>query len=306
MTDVSSLDFQHQLLDLAESLKPLPSTVVQLIAIASDGNSSIDDVEELLREDLALAAAILSEANSAMSGSAAEITTVRGAVMRLGLSRVTTIAAGSAMSDSEAVRPLDSYGLRRGELLRHSQITSYVAEVIHGLAPQVVSSEAVAAALFHDLGQLVLNKVLDPVHFGQARQACELVTEAERELVDVDHAEIGAFLLGMWGIPHKICEAVRFHHEPSKSPGKLAHSVNVANQVASYLDHGPRVDASSPHQDQQQVLADAALGELETRTQESVASLGVNLDDVIERSTTVLNRHGFRAGNPQVSADQDG
>jgi HD-like signal output (HDOD) protein len=60
---------------------------------------------------------------------------------------------------------------------------------------------------------------------------CSLV-DAEYEIYGTSHAEAGAYLLGLWGIPEPIVESIAFHHYPSRLPYKqftILTALNVAN-----------------------------------------------------------------------------
>jgi HD-like signal output (HDOD) protein len=64
------------------------------------------------------------------------------------------------------------------------------------------------------------------------------VSDLEREAFGADHADLGAYLLGLWGLPSTLIEAVAFHHEPTRSQAKefsMLTAVHVAN-VLSYSD----------------------------------------------------------------------
>jgi len=283
MIDASSLEFHHQLLDLAEAMKPLSSTVVKLAAAVADPDSTMRDVEAILREDPSLVAALLREANSAASAAASEISTVEGAVIRLGLARVLAIGAASSIGESEARNALPAYSLAEGGLWKHSMVTSYVAEAMYRSTPKTIGAEAVAAALLHDVGKLVLDKVLDPRYFRRGRKYNRVITKAERELADVDHAELSALLLEMWGIPTVIVDAVRYHHEPELATTPMAHVISVANTLA----HGFETEIGFTY---------ASYDLLEGRegsVKASLDMLNLKLDVVEQRARTLLEANGI-------------
>ena len=277
MSHTSNLDFHHHLLDLAEAMRPLPTTVVRLASVIADENSHITEVTSILREDPSLVAGLLRESNSAASAPSSDIVTVEAAIMRLGLARVLAIATNAAMKGTEAQKALPAYGLGAGGLWEHSIMCSYVAEAIYRKMPRTVGAEVVTAALLHDIGQIVLDKVLDPRHFQMARTTNLLVTTAERELVEVDHAELGALLLELWDIPHSITDAVRYHHEPVMGDGLMAHVVFVANIVSHDFD-----EDWPERTDEQDALLEASLNEL-----------GIDYDEILSLATRMLERIGL-------------
>jgi HD-like signal output (HDOD) protein len=92
------------------------------------------------------------------------------------------------------------------------------------LAKKIVSNPQLAdaaftAGLLHDIGSLVLLYAAPPDYMRALERKNELngdAAAAEREIFGVTHAEVGAYLLGLWGIPFPIVEAVAFHHRPNE------------------------------------------------------------------------------------------
>jgi HD-like signal output (HDOD) protein len=81
-----------------------------------------------------------------------------------------------------------------------------------------VAEEALIAGILHDIGRLIMLKIPEQCRMMMdfiERTGCDLV-EAEYIVMKTSHAELGAYLLGLWGISDNIVEAVAFHHNPSK------------------------------------------------------------------------------------------
>jgi HD-like signal output (HDOD) protein len=100
-----------------------------------------------------------------------------------------------------------------------------------------MSRNAFTAALLHDIGNLIL-AVCKPEEFKKVMVACKNTDrpahEIEAELMGVTHAEVGAYLLELWGLPHNIVEAVAFHHNPSAALERsfdVPTAVSVANAL---------------------------------------------------------------------------
>jgi putative nucleotidyltransferase with HDIG domain len=203
--------------------------------------------------------------------------TVEAAIMRLGLARVLAIATNAAMGKSETQKALSAYGLAAGGLWDHSIKTSYVAEAVYRKMPRSIGAEVVTAALLHDIGQIVLDKVLDPRHFQLARTSNLLVTTAERELVEVDHAELGALLLELWEIPRSITDAVRYHHDPAMSGNAMAHVVFVSNLIAHDFD----LDRPQRTEEEDGLL------------DQSLQELGLDQDEIQSLARRMLERAGI-------------
>ncbi len=105
-------------------------------------------------------------------------------------------------------------------------------------ASQAVMDEAFTAALLHDVGVLVLvaNKPDDYARVLELMQSKQMPDwEAEREVFGADHAHVGAYLLGIWGLGDGIVEAVAYHHHPDDYKGSgfcAVTAVHVANAMA--------------------------------------------------------------------------
>ncbi len=235
LTDTArQLLFHGRLLDRAAAMRPMQATVCRLAAVMVDPDCSIEDVAKELRLDPPLVAALLKEAYSAASAPVAGISSIQAAATRLGLARVLAVAAGSMVGPT-AQRSLEAYQLGPGGLWDHSILSSYVAEAIYGMGRDGIGPEVVASALLHHMGKIILNDILEPSQFHSAIMVNGSSDAAERELIDVDHAEMGAVLLEMWNLPASITEPIRFHHAPDRTEWPAAHVVNIASIIGREL-----------------------------------------------------------------------
>src|ERR1700753_29920 len=129
------------------------------------------------------------------------------------------------------------------KLQKHSHRVARIA----GALPlaRAEKETAVLAALLHDVGLLVLASAMPT-------QLCEVLTrmsetglsqvEAEEQLLGISHAEIGAYLLGLWGINNTIVEAIAHHHHPTRIPHErldCASAVYLANLLSNELERHP-------------------------------------------------------------------
>jgi HD-like signal output (HDOD) protein len=153
-------------------------------------------------------------------------------------------------------------------LWTHSQrIAGAAKEIAHAeVAGPKVMDEAFVSGLLHDIGKLVLASNFPDDYDAVTRESggrTAPLLDAERRTFGADHAEIGGYLLGLWGLPGPVVETIALHHQPAKSArkafGPLA-AVHAANGLVHSDDSkGDTVDAEELDLDYL-----AALG-LETR-----------------------------------------
>jgi putative nucleotidyltransferase with HDIG domain len=170
---------------------------------------------------------------------------VDNALMYLGRSAVHRLALNIAFG--EALSPaLPSYAMEAADLWRHSLLTAFVTQTVleESNLNDMDSSAAYTCGLLHDIGKVLLARVIDMPQRQSIQRLLEggslPFLEAERQVVGVDHAEVGAALLEKWGLPSVIVEAVREHHHPQLKPRpNLSAVVHVADLLAHQTGYSP-------------------------------------------------------------------
>jgi putative nucleotidyltransferase with HDIG domain len=196
-------------------LPPAPSTYVALQAAMASESTTVADVARIVSGDTIVAAKLLQMVNSAFFRLPRRITSVEQAVGYLGLSTVRNLVVSA-----EVFSKWPSAPSRASSHLETLQMhASHVAAVAHSLVRDTsIASDTLLAALLHDIGYWVLTQGR-PKELAEAQRlaAAESIAmdQAERRLLGASHAEIGAYLLGIWGFPMSIVEAVAHHHSPS-------------------------------------------------------------------------------------------
>lgn len=217
-------------------LPSLPRVFAELKLALGDPKTTIDQVTRIVERDIAVSAKLLQLVNSAFFGLARDVTDVKTAVSCLGMTvlhdLVLTLEVFRSFSANEFVSEnyLEAFHL-------HAHLTARIAAGIsqnHRLSPGVV-----LAALLHDVGKLVIAE-RTPAHFAraldQARAESRPLFEVEEQLTHISHAEVGAYLLSLWGLPYSLVEAVAHHHHPRRVPQNGVDMVLVVH-VANLLAH---------------------------------------------------------------------
>jgi putative nucleotidyltransferase with HDIG domain len=194
-------------------------------------------VSAALERDVAMSAKVLQLANSALFGLTSTVTSVRDAVMYLGVDTIRSLALTAEAFGKVAPRGSAEFSL--DDFQAHAMLVARITASI--LPAGRTQQEAVTAALLHDIGKLVLvsddDRRWTQINH-QARERDVPVHVVEQETDGVTHAHIGAHLLSLWGLPDPIVEAVAHHHDPSEVDGLAfdgVAAVHIANGLANEL-----------------------------------------------------------------------
>lgn len=216
-------------------LPPLPRTYAALVAALNDPQTSLDQVGSIVEGDVAVAAKVLQLVNSAFFGLSREIATVSMAVGYLGFDVLKQLVmAVELFRTFVCERPIAGFSVE--EIQRHSRCVAGIAARLPVGQQQAAATSV--AALLHDVGKLVLAVHLPEV-FERALQASlsekRPLYRVEESIHGTTHAEIGAYLLALWGLPASIVQAVLRHHHPIHPAGNTTLSMDFAVHIADLL-----------------------------------------------------------------------
>ena len=219
------------------SLKSLPTVPKLYQALAAEldsGRCNAKSVATIIEQDMAMTLRLLQLVNSAFFGLGRKVTNIRDAVTLLGFEPIRSLVASA-----ELFRSMSKICSPKGFSLEDEQ--AHAARVA-GIAQTLLSDReqartAFSAAILHDIGRVALAVAL-PEEYGRARElaAAEKLPahEAEQRVFECTHAEIGAHVLALWGLPNALVEAVAFHHRPAQLPEGVfgvAGAVHVADAI---------------------------------------------------------------------------
>ncbi len=188
------------------------------------------EVVSIVHYDPILTAQILKVCNTVIFRGREPISSVEEAVARLGFANILRIVWQISIGERMNV-PLPVYGMEVGQLWRHSITVGIAAEEIRKLTSQVEEDGATAftAGLLHDFGKIMINMSLLPMYeeiHDYSRSKDISLLEAEKILLGMDHAELGASILTRWLQPDSLVRAVANHHVP-EDPSSTALSCLV-------------------------------------------------------------------------------
>lgn len=247
-----------RLRELAGSVLALPVTIrahTELQAALSQESPRVGAVAAIVASDAALTAKALQLANSEFFRLARRISNVEQAVGHLGLSVMRALVASAEVFWQGAGG--GGLTLRLDELQHHADTVAAAARSLARDTPHC--DDAWAAGLLHDVGYWILARARQPELLRclqlAAAEALPL-HEAEARILGASHAQLGAYFLGLWGLPVPVVEAVAFHHAPKcveRSQFGALEAIAIAQSLCETSDaeifHGrsaavPRVDAN--------------------------------------------------------------
>jgi putative nucleotidyltransferase with HDIG domain len=214
-------------------LPSAPKTFQDMVACLQQPGVAVSDVAQIVARDVSMTANIMKLVNSAFFGARQTISNVDRAVKYLGLDTLGALVLGHGVFRRPATIAIEGFSV--DYLWQHSMRTASGARAIalHEKLGAAKAEQAFMTGLLHDVGRIVFA--------ARASGATEPVLSSEERLAQMDmhHAEVGAYLLGLWGFPSSVVEAVAYHHNTSgttESGFGLTVLIHIANRLAQRTD----------------------------------------------------------------------
>ena len=211
LRDLLSSDRLARLVGRVDTLPSAPKAFQEILACLQGPNASVADAAKIIGRDVAMTANVIKLVNSAFFGIRQPVSTADRAVAYLGLDTLGALVLGHGVFKSGVTTGVEGFSLER--LWQHSLDVAAAARMVavsQKLPPMV--DEAHLGGMLHDVGKVVFATRLAAGSDGPAVSAEDAFAQMEAH-----HAEVGAYLLGLWGFPNSIVEAVAFHESPSKA-----------------------------------------------------------------------------------------
>jgi putative nucleotidyltransferase with HDIG domain len=230
-----------------DTLTPIPPVAAQIMALAEDENSSMFDIADLIIHDPSITASLLKICNSAYFGLSRQIESVRDAITLLGLDQIVELVLLNGTAQNFRDEP-DGYGLGEGELWHHAVLSAHVAKVLaknHGLENK--KHLIFTAALLKDIGKIIMGRFVafsyEKINILVHSKGYSF-NEAEKEIIGMNHEELGAEIGKKWRFGDKLIYIIRNHHmtdETCRNDPETA-LVYLADIVCMMIGFGTSVD----------------------------------------------------------------
>ena len=211
---------KKEILYTIKGLPPFPETALKAIKAIKDPDSSAQDLVDIIQYDQSITANILRFANSAYFGLRTRVTSLKQAVAYLGSKAIMDMLLLSG-SLSYFRGEHTGYGLKGEDLLNHSVSTALMCRILGQKTGMKDTSTLFTAGLLHDIGKVVLSSFVQDKY----DEIVQLVTyknysfvKAEKEVLGMDHAQVGGEIAQQWGFPEEIGRPISLHHQFEEAP----------------------------------------------------------------------------------------
>ncbi len=236
----------RQVVAKIDRLPSLPSIYKEMQDILADPECSVDDVAQCISRDISMSAKILQLVNTAFFGFFKKVESPAQAAHLLGLETINSLVLSVGIfaqyeGDEIAIISLP-------DLWKHSMtVGAYAKKIAESQTEDKdIINNAFIAGLQHDIGRLILVSNMPDQYreiLAEADRQGIAIHEMEYSIFKTGHAEVGSYLLGLWGFSASVLEAIAYHHRPGRYPEQSFDAV-CAVHVANVLEYEQHHDKS--------------------------------------------------------------
>ena len=217
MRDLLANQSLKTMISRLRSIPSLPTLYNEITAALRSESPSLDQIARIISKDVAMAAKILQLSNSAFVGSSGRVSSLVHALSLIGTETVRTLVLSVHVFSQFEGKPQIRASLTA--LWEHSVAVGSLAQRIAGSqnCPKAMVEQSFTAGLLHDIGKVVLLAEMPREYHDIFEAQAGASGTLERERLGCTHAEVGAYLMSIWGLPFPLVHAVAFHHHPAES-----------------------------------------------------------------------------------------
>jgi putative nucleotidyltransferase with HDIG domain len=194
-----------------DGLSTLPVVVGKILSIVEREDCSLEDLDNLITHDQALAEQVIKTANSAYFGHSGRFLDIRQAIMFLGFERIKSIAIG--MNVVKMFPHRSSFSIKN--LWIHCYEVALTASVVSDFVIMTSPKECFLSGLLHDIGRIIFY-IMDHEHFYKILTTDDMLDQ-EMDFFGCSHAEAGGWFAEAAGMPPEIISTTKYHHSPSRA-----------------------------------------------------------------------------------------
>jgi putative nucleotidyltransferase with HDIG domain len=233
-------------LDRIEDLPTLPAIAMEVNNMLLDYDTTINKLSSTIEKDQAMVSKILKLVNSAFFGLRGKISNIHHAIVVLGFNTIRNAVVSISIIKALSIKEhLDGFDIT--DFWKHSLAVAVTSKTIADKTGIHSADNCFVTGLLHDIGKIVLLehfKDLFQKVWLAARENGRSFYEAEKSLIQIDHARIGGYLARKWQLPVALVDAIRWHHEikPNVNDRDLLMIVHAADIIANTYNKDPKAD----------------------------------------------------------------
>jgi serine phosphatase RsbU (regulator of sigma subunit)/HD-like signal output (HDOD) protein len=217
MADLKGMDTtsRYFVADLVAEVGSLPSVAAQIVARTADPQCDIGDLCRLIQSDSVMTMRFMALANSAALSGNHEARDLRAALVRLGMRRIRNLSLFMGMHDMDPAASQEA-ALDRREYWKYSLATASAAQGLADHKGRRFAEDAWLTGILHGIGIVALQQNAAPGFqqaLARAREFRMPLVQAELEVLDFHHGELGARILRQWGLPPLFADVTDYHLE---------------------------------------------------------------------------------------------
>lgn len=280
------MNLVETILNSTKELPPFPAVIQRALQLVDDPRATADHIVDVIQYDQSITVNVLKVCNSAYFGLRRKVKSLREALVMIGFNQLIEIIL-SQQSSRFFYEPCKGYELEYGELWKHSVSCALLTRLVSKRLNREEKPAHFTAGLLHDIGKMMLSKFVKD-YFKEIKKLVEeknlSFCEAEKEVLGIDHAELGGKITEQWDFPNNIVLAVRYHHTPFLTPEEhdVVQLIYICDLIAMMTGIGGGADGLSYHA-HGQVMKQYGL------TESDIERFIVLLDDRFQLVNEVLN-----------------
>lgn len=226
----------------ARPMPTLPEAVVRILNMSDNPDAEMEDIADAIMMDKVLTARMIRLVNSAFWGIRRHITSVREAIVYLGLHQIRSIVLTTSLFNTFQSR---NPSFRIAAIWEHGMGCAMISRDIARKVGYKDLEIAYLAGLMHDIGEVVLSQ-FDVKTFDDVINLVQTENipfyEAENRIIGINHTDFSDWFMEQWGFSEELAEAISLHHSLEKANinPQLVSIVVLANLFCKVrgLDYG--------------------------------------------------------------------
>jgi putative nucleotidyltransferase with HDIG domain len=225
-----------------KDMPTLPMIATRILEVTGDPESSVRDLQEIIKMDQVVSARIMKAVNSAFFGFPRRIDTLSQAIVILGFNNVRSLALSVSISGAFAKEQSGS-GFPHGKLWQHAVGVAFMAQALARSLGWRKTEHFFMAGLLHDIGFIPMDQAFPgdlQAAFALSRKEEMPLYLAEKEKLGFTHADVGHYIAEAWLLPPTIAEPIALHHAPPErlDNPEVTYAVHAADILCKLRNFG--------------------------------------------------------------------